>query len=169
VEKDSAPRDRDRQGRARNARPRDGLGRPLPYGQIGIEQLPDDLLVGPAEALAWAQRLIEGGRPFQAHEVLEAAWKAAPANERQLWRGLAQLAVGLTHLARGNNAGAAALLRRAAGRLAPYGTASPAGLGPHGVDARGLCRWAAALADTIDDPSSGAGGPIDISTPHLRQ
>ena len=52
-----------------------------------------------------AQRLLDAGLPFHAHEVLEAAWKAAPPDERELWRGLAQLAVGLTHLQRGNGRG----------------------------------------------------------------
>ena len=50
--------------------------------------------------------------PFHAHEVLEDAWKAAPEAERELWRGLAQLAVGLTHAARGNTRGGVALLER---------------------------------------------------------
>ena len=40
--------------------------------------------------------------PFHAHEALEAMWKCSPANERDLWQGLAQLAVGATHAARGN-------------------------------------------------------------------
>ncbi|WP_211882206.1 DUF309 domain-containing protein, partial [Pseudarthrobacter albicanus] len=44
--------------------------------------------------------------PFAAHEVLEARWKAGPAEERNLWQGLAQICVGLTHAARGNSVGA---------------------------------------------------------------
>ena len=31
----TSDRDRDAEGRARNARPRDALGRPLPYGAVG--------------------------------------------------------------------------------------------------------------------------------------
>ncbi|MCZ9345950.1 DUF309 domain-containing protein, partial [Streptomyces sp. TRM76130] len=34
-------RDRDDEGRARNARPRDGLGRPLPYGADGVPRQPE--------------------------------------------------------------------------------------------------------------------------------
>lgn len=45
-------------------------------------------------------------------------WKAAPAADRALWQGLAQLCVGLTHLQRGNRLGAARLLRRGADNLA---------------------------------------------------
>jgi uncharacterized protein len=98
-------RDRDAEGRARNARPRDALGRPLPYGAAGEERAPEGIVRPPDRALAEAQELLDAGRPFHAHEVLEDAWKSAPEPERQLWRGLAQLAVGLTHAARGNSRG----------------------------------------------------------------
>ena len=84
-------------------------------GAAGAERVPDDLALPPAEALALAQRMLDTGRAFHAHEVLEASWKQAPAAERELWRGLAQLAVGLTHAQRGNARGAAALLRRGGG------------------------------------------------------
>ena len=67
-----------------------------------------------------AQQMLDEGRPFHAHEVLEASWKAAPPEERDFWQGLAQLAVGLTHARRGNPAGAVTLLRRAAARIRPY-------------------------------------------------
>jgi uncharacterized protein len=131
-------RDRDAAGRARNARPRDALGRPLPYGATGEERAPEGVVRTPEDALAEAQALLDAGRPFHAHEVLEDAWKSAPQAERQLWRGLAQLAVGLTHAARGNATGAAALIARGAGNLTPY-----AGEPPHGIDVAGLLRWAA--------------------------
>ena len=110
-------RDRDATGRARNARPRDAAGRPLPRGAVGVERIPDDLDLAPDEAVTEAQRLLDAGQPFAAHEVLEASWKAAPEAERELWRGVAQLAVGLTHAQRGNARGAVALLDRAARRL----------------------------------------------------
>jgi uncharacterized protein len=135
------PRDRDAGGRPRNARPRDGLGRPLPPGTIGVPTTPEDIRLSPAESLREAQRLLDTGSPFHAHEVLEAAWKAAPAEERELWRGLAQLAVGLTHARRGNPTGASRLLMRAADRIAAY-----AGSPPHGVAAGELATWARAAA-----------------------
>jgi uncharacterized protein len=136
-------RDRDAQGRPRNARPRDALGRPLGYGaDAGLPVEADaaaDPPDTPADSLRQAQLLLDAGRPFEAHEVLEDAWKAAPAAERELWRGLAQLAVGLTHAARGNRTGAAALISRAAGNISGY-----AEWPPHGVDVDGLQAWAAA-------------------------
>jgi uncharacterized protein len=130
-------RDRDAAGRPRNARPRDGLGRPLPPGAPGVPTTPEDIKLSPAESLREAQRLLDTGYPFHAHEVLEAAWKAAPDDERELWRGLAQLAVGLTHAERGNTTGASALLRRSADRIEEY-----AGSAPHGIPAGALARWA---------------------------
>jgi hypothetical protein len=130
-------RDRDPAGRARNARPRDALGRPLPYDAVGEERAPEGVLRTPAEALAEAQALLDAGRPFHAHEVLEDAWKQSPEPERQLWRGLAQLAVGQTHLLRGNARGAETLLDRGATNIERY-----AGTPPHGIDVGGLVRWA---------------------------
>jgi uncharacterized protein len=156
------PRDRDTGGRPRNARPRDALGRPLPHGAPGVPTTPDDLVLPPERALAEAQSLLTEGRPFHAHEVLEGAWKAAPEGERELWRGLAQLAVGLTHAGRGNAVGAARLLRRAADRIEPYG-----GRDPHGVPVAALCAWARELVRRID--AEGVEGlPAAALTPALR-
>jgi uncharacterized protein len=139
-------RDRDAAGRPRNARPRDELGRPLPRkAPGGPSLLPDEPALAPDAALEEAQRLIDSGRAFRAHEVLEASWKAAPPAERDLWQGLAQVAVGLTHAQRGNARGAAALLRRGGVRVAGY-----AGSAPHGVEAAGIARFAADLADRIE-------------------
>jgi hypothetical protein len=148
-----SPRDRDAGGRARNARPRDALGRPLPHGAEGVERAPEGVPRTPDEAVAEAQRLLDAGRPFHAHEVLEDAWKAAPDAERQLWRGLAQLAVGLTHAARGNARGAARLVERGAGNVAPYAQAPP-----HGLDVAGLLDWAREPL-TAERPFRLRGGP----------
>ncbi len=125
-----ADRHRDDQGRARQQRPRDALGRPLPYGATGVEPVPEDPLP-PDATLDLARSLLDEGRPFSAHEVLEARWKAAPEEERELWQGLAQLCVGLTHAARGNATGAVRLVERGAVRLERYA----AGPGPtYGLD-----------------------------------
>jgi uncharacterized protein len=82
--------------------------------------MPEDMAFTPAEAVQLAQRLIDDGRPFHAHEVLEATWKSSPAGERGLWKGLAQIAVGLTHARRGNSQGAVTLLRRGAAAVDGY-------------------------------------------------
>lgn len=153
-------RDRDEAGRARNARPRDAYGRPLPHGATGEERVPDDYAAAPAEALAEAQRLLDADRPFHAHEVLEAAWKSAPARERDLWQGLAQLAVGFTHVRRGNAQGAQALLRRAADRVAPYDPA------PHAIAAVTIAGHARDLAERIERDGLDAVTDHDL-TPRL--
>ena len=138
-------RDRDTAGRPRNARPRDELGRPLSRDAAGESPLPDDLTLPPGAALDLAQELIDSGRAFRAHEVLEASWKAAPPAERDLWQGLAQVAVGLTHAQRGNARGATALLRRGGRRVAGY-----AGSAPYGIGAEDVARFAADLAGRIE-------------------
>lgn len=151
-------RDRDTAGRARSARPRDALGRPLPYGAVGEERAPEGIRRTPERTLAEAQELLDAGRPFHAHEVLEDAWKSAPEGERQLWRGLAQLAVGLTHAARGNQRGAAALLDRGAANVRGYAQEPP-----HGIDVAGLVGWAETRA-----ADAAAGRPVDLTPPTLR-
>ena len=153
-------RDRDEAGRARNARPRDGLGRPLPRGAAGVAGPPEGVPRTAEESLAEAQRLLDAGRPFHAHEVLEDAWKSAPGPERALWKGLTQLAVGLTHAARGNAPGAVSLLRRGAERLTPYRQAAP-----HGIAAAALHRWALDLAAEIE---TGRRGTHPAPAPALR-
>jgi hypothetical protein len=151
------PRDRDTLGRALNARPRDGLGRPLARGSDGVERVPEGLVLPPLESLAEAQRLLDLGRPFHAHEVLEGTWKAASAYERDLWQGLAQLAVGVTHHARGNRSGAATLLRRGAGRIEGYADQ------PYDIDVAGLVAFARRTADSLE-----SGNEPDLAMPPLR-
>jgi hypothetical protein len=142
---DRVPRDRDPAGRPRNARPRDGLGRPLPRGMVGVPTTPEEVLLTPAESLREAERLLAAGRPFHAHEVLEGSWKACDDDTRELWKGLAQLAVGITHARRGNDAGAVRLLTRAADRIQPYAVAPP-----HRVEVAALTAWARASAARIE-------------------
>lgn len=138
-------RDRDTAGRARNARPRDELGRPLPRSAAQVvPRIPDDLVIAPAEAAELGGRLLAEGRPFHAHEVFEAAWKSIPGPERELWRGLAQIAVGLTHARRGNASGAVALLRRGSGHVADFTDAS------NEVDAGYVAAQASDLALRIE-------------------
>lgn len=138
-------RDRDADGRARQARPRDALGRPLPYGTLGVEPVSEAPLP-PAATLELARSLLEEGRPFAAHEVLEVRWKTCPAAERELWQGLAQLCVALTHHARGNRVGAARLVERAAERLTTY----DAGAGPtYDLDLGGLIECS---RDRVQEP-----------------
>lgn len=138
-------RDRDATGRPRNARPRDALGRPLPRGSTSaIEPVPDDLTLPLDDVIDVAQRYLDQGLPFHAHEVLEALWKSRPAGERELWHGLAQIAVGLTHAMRGNITGARALLVRGRDRLLGYDGDS------HGIDVAGVIAATGSCLDGLD-------------------
>lgn len=142
------PRDRDGLGRPRNARPRDALGRPLAPGSVDAlaelaEEIAEWQAAAPETQLAGAQRLLDAGRPFAAHEVLEAAWKRAPDGERDLWRALAQLAVGVTHRRRGNGPGAVALFRRSADTFERFAVRPDPP--PYSIDVRGLAGKARRL------------------------
>ena len=139
-----AERDRDESGRPRSTRPRDALGRPLPQGSEGVPRIPDDLELPPAETLGYAQDLLDWGLAFNAHEVLEAAWKNGPDDEKTLWQALAQLAVGITHVQRGNVKGAITVLRRASAGLAQID--KPA---PYAIDVASLVDYADVLVDDL--------------------
>jgi uncharacterized protein len=136
-------RDRDPAGRARNARVRDELGRPL--GRAAGGHAPtDQAALPPSAALARAQELLDAGRPFDAHEVFEAVWKDTEGPTRALWRGLAQIAVGCTHALRGNESGARALFDRGRQTLAEFASENP-----DGVDVDGIRAWAEAACDDL--------------------
>ncbi|MCW2714256.1 MAG: hypothetical protein JWN88_1303 [Frankiales bacterium] len=148
-------------------RTRDAAGRPVPPGSpSAVEPVPEQALP-PSEALALARDLLRRGRPFFAHDVLEARWKAAPLEERALWQGLAQVCVGLTHLQRGNPVGGARLLRRGAGRLGEH--AGPS----YDLDVAAVAQQAVARAEAVErglgaDGWDGQGqdGPAVELSPH---
>jgi uncharacterized protein len=150
------PRDRDRAGRPRNARPRDELGRPLSRAgsrsssQTAYSAPPSSpaSTISPSEAVGLGGGLLLAGRPFEAHEVFEDAWKSASGPDRDLWRGLAQVAVGLTHARRGNARGAVALLARGADRLRTY--VARAGSASYGIDVEFVAARAEAIAAQIE-------------------
>jgi uncharacterized protein len=142
-------RDRDPQGRAKQARPRDRLGRPLPYGSVGVEPVSEEPLP-PLETISYAHEMLAEGRPFSAHEVYEARWKAGPASERELWQGLAQLCVGITHAERGNRVGALRLIGRARRRLETYAATG----GPvYDLDLGEIVKW---IQDHERQPETGS-------------
>ena len=51
-------------------------------------------------------RLFNEGKYFEAHEALEAAWRAETGRIRELYQGILQAAVTYHHILRGNYAGA---------------------------------------------------------------
>lgn len=151
-------RDRDSAGRPRNARPRDEFGRPLARTGREMLQAPDDeAALPPQDTLDRAEELLAAGRPFQAHEVLEALWHVAVPEDRRFWQGLAQLAVGLTHAQRGNQVGAVALLRRGADAVARHVGED------HGVDVSAVVTSCTALAERIERDGVGAVSADDLA------
>ncbi len=121
-----------------STRARDALGRPVPVGSPdAVPAVPEEALP-PEQALELAQALLDSGRAFSAHEVLEAVWKTRPVGQRdEHWQGLAQLCVAVTHAQRGNLTGAVRLLRRGAARVGEP-----------------LASWALAEADRMASGSS---------------
>lgn len=162
---DREGRDRREDGRPEQARPRDRTGRPLPYGTVDVALIE---VVEPAtveDALALGVERWDAQRYFEAHELLEHAWKHAHGADRDLWKGVIQVAVAGVHLQRANRIGARRLLDRALGRL----TGQPSGR--CGVDVDALRDTAVAARAALDagqvpapdwgrfpvDPSSGRG------------
>jgi hypothetical protein len=64
--------------------------------------------------------LFNTGYFFEAHELLEEIWRAAPEGEKKFWQGLIQIAVAFHHRSVGNTIGARSLLNRAIQNLSPY-------------------------------------------------
>jgi uncharacterized protein len=95
--------------------------------------------------------LLNRGEFFDAHEVLEDVWRAAPAAEKKFLQGLIQVAVGLHHHSRGNRVGARSLLARAHKNLSAYPARH------RGIDLAGLRtqveRWVGALENGNSVPA----------------
>ncbi len=149
-----AERDRNAAGRPENQRPRDRFGAPLPRG--ARDQLPDrvdpaDVCTSLPDGIARAVELFDAERFFEAHEFFEWVWKYPELEQadRSFFKGLAQVAVGLTHTQRGNQEGAITLLRRAANYLEGY--PSP----HHGIHTAAVQRMARAFAERVEREGAG--------------
>ena len=116
---------------------------------MGVEPVSEEPLP-PLPTIAAAHELLAEGRPFSAHEVYEARWKAGPETERELWQGLAQLCVAITHAERGNRVGALRLLGRARRRLERY---AATGGSAYGLDLSHILGW---IQDRERDPDGGS-------------
>ena len=73
--------------------------------------------------IARGLELIRVGRYYDAHEVLEDAWRAAAPAERDFFQGLVHVAVAWYQAGRGNEVGCERQLEKAARRLGPYAPA----------------------------------------------
>jgi predicted metal-dependent hydrolase len=141
-------RDRNAEGRAENARPRDRFGAPLPrdaVDELAHAEEPGDVVATMGQALERAISLWDEERFFEAHEFLEFIWKHADVDpaDRDFWKGVTQVAVGCCHTQRGNTAGSVTLLERAAGYLDGYPDIH------HAIDRRVLAGAAIDLAARV--------------------
>ena len=126
-------------------RPRDRLGRPLPWGAEGDLELEDFDALSLDENHELARSHARAGRWFAAHEAWETAWKQArDTEEAELFKGLSQMGAGYVHLLRGNAHGASTLLRRAARRIGSYAD------GTRAVPASTLSARLVADAEAVD-------------------
>ncbi len=131
--------------RQKPVRPRDELGRPLPWGDATRLHLPDFDAMPIDENDGAARTFLAEGNFFGAHEAWETAWKQAKGTgDEELFKGLSQMGAGYVHLLRGNAHGAITLLRRAASRV---GTFPP---GAHGIQTEGLARRLEADAQAVE-------------------
>jgi len=94
--------------------------------------------------------LFNRGEFFEAHEVWEDVWRAAPEAEKKFLQGLIQVAVAFHHHSKGNLAGARSLLERGRRNLAGY----PENFG--GINLSSLLQllagWQAALSAGEAEP-----------------
>lgn len=126
-------------------RPRDALGRPLPWDVDpagAAPPIPDTGDLADGEVWQLALHFLDRGMPFHAHEVFEMRWRACAAVDRAAWRAAAQWGAAETHAARGNRIGAARLAARA------LETLQSAGPMPSGFDAGRLTSACATLSQS---------------------
>jgi uncharacterized protein len=86
---------------------------------------------------------------FEAHEILEDVWRAAPADQKKYFQGLVQTAVAFHHFSTGNRTGMRSVLERAMRNLDGCGAEF------HGVNVTLLRRSAAEWLKAFD-----AGQPL---------
>ncbi len=128
------------------ARPRDELGRPLPWGAENRLHMEDYDNLPAEEDHRLAVRHFNAHRYFPAHEAWESAWRQLRGtDEEEFFHGLAQLGAGFTHYLRGNPHGASTLMRKAIGRISAYAPSH------RGVDVGALAAATAAVAGGIED------------------
>ena len=99
--------------------------------------------------------LIRRGEFFAAHEELELAWRAAPAEKRDFYQGLVHVAVAWYQAGRGNRVGCERQLEKAARRLAPYAPRY------EGVEVASVLEQVRAAAEVVRE------GSLELPPPRL--
>jgi uncharacterized protein len=98
---------------------------------------------------------IREARYFEAHEELEEAWRAAPAEERDFFQGLVHVAVAWYQAGRGRPVATARQLDKAARRLAPFVPTH------RGIDVEAVLGQVAVARARV------AEGSLDLEAPRL--
>jgi uncharacterized protein len=146
--------------RQKTERPRDELGRPLPWDQENRLELEDFDSLTQEENHRLGTTHFNEGRFFQAHEAWETAWKQGRGTpDEEFFKGLSQLGAGYVHYRRGNPHGARTLIRRGTGRIGPYG---PEHLG---VEVRRVVAEAERHAEAIEAAERAGEGMPDLVPP----
>lgn len=95
-------------------------------------------------------------RYFEAHEELEIAWRAAPAEERDFFQGLVHVAVAWYQAGRGRPVATGRQLEKAARRLGPFAPAH------RGLDVAGVLAQVQAAQARV------AAGSLELEPPQIQ-
>jgi uncharacterized protein len=148
--------------RQKTERPRDELGRPLPWDQENRLELEDFDSLSQEENHRLGIGHFNEGRFFQAHEAWETAWKQGRGTQdEEFFKGLSQLGAGYVHYRRGNPHGTRTLIRRGTRRIGPYGPEH------HGVEVERLVEEAEAHAAEIETAERAGSGLPEITPPRI--
>jgi uncharacterized protein len=98
---------------------------------------------------------IRSGRYFEAHEELEQAWRAAPAEERDFFQGLVHVAVAWYQAGRARPVATASQLEKAARRLGRFAPEH------RGVDVAAVLAQVEAARARVTD------GSLELDPPKL--
>ncbi len=144
-------------------RPRDELGRPLPWDAENLLELEDFDSLPLEENHRLGTEHFNAGRFFPAHEAWETAWKQAKGTpDEEFFKGLSQLGAGYVHYRRGNPHGTHTLMRRALSRISPHAPVH------RGVDVAALVAAVEAQADAVERADR-HGEPLpEIEPPAIR-
>ena len=85
-------------------------------GQESNQNSPDSA----GATLQAALKMFNGGNYFVCHEFLEALWLDEHDPQRELYKGILQIGIGLLHLQRGNLSGARRLLLNGSKLIEPF-------------------------------------------------
>lgn len=146
----------------KTTRPRDELGRLLPWEEENRLHLEDFDSLPLEENHRLARRHFDAGRFFPAHEAWETAWKQAKGTgDEEFFKGLSQVGAGYTHYRRGNPHGAHTLLRRGLFRIRRYGPQH------REIDVAALAEALEAHADAIEDAERAGRGLPNLEPPSV--